>query len=485
MKATTFSKALFTLIVSTLFVSTSNLHGQTDGIKKFTSSSQLKYAGVGISVVNMETGRTICSNNENMSLTPASTTKLLTTATALEMLGPDYRFETKIMTSGNIDKNGTLQGDLIIFGSGDPTLGSEFLYENNNEFLNEWKNIIEKNEIKSINGNILVVDDLYGYEGVSPRWIWEDMGNYYAPGIYGISVFDNMYRLYLQSFKSGTTPKVVTTDPEIKQLSFENYLIAASNNEDSAYIYGIPFSYNRTLRGTIPENQTYFIIKGDIPDPGMFLAEILYTHLKTNGINISGQPITSRNATFSLPDKNLKEIYVNYGKTLREIIRVTNVRSNNHYAEHLLLRLGLDNKSNVNSRTAGVNKVKSFWKNKGINIDGLFMYDGSGLSPNNRISARLLTDLLVYMKTKSRYADAFFESLPIAGKEGTVKSFLKDSNGKVHLKSGSMANVQAYAGYIDNKNKHYAFSIIVNNFTGSRNELKRQMENFLQLTIEN
>lgn len=478
MKRTFFSKILIFITLNFIFTLYVKPQTQNNRVKRFISSSQLAYARVGIHVVEMETGKTICSYNENMALTPASTMKLLTTATALELLGPDYCFETKIMSSGNIDENGILHGELIVVGSGDPTLGSEFLYDNTNEFLHEWKKAVERNGIKSIDGNILIADNLYGYEGISPHWIWEDIGNYYASGIYGISVYDNMYRLHLQSFKSGTMPEIVKTDPEIKQLTFENHLKVVPNDQDSAYIYGIPFSYNRTLWGTIPENQTDFVIKGDIPDPGMFLAETFYNYLKNNGINISGIPITSRNTTSPIQNKDLKEIYVNYGKTLKEIIRIVNVRSNNHYADHLLLGIGMNNKpySDSNPRIQSINMLKFFWQNNGINTQGLSMYDGSGLAVSDAVPAKLLTDILVYMNTKSKYRNIFFESLPLAGKEGTVKSFLKNFNGKAHVKSGSITNVQSYAGYIEKENKVYAFSIIVNNFTGSRNELKKQME---------
>ncbi len=175
---------------------------------------------------------------------------------------------------------------------------------------------------------------------------------------------------------------------------------------------------------------------------------------------------------------------VTYSFPLAEIIRVTNVKSNNHFAESLFYTIGKE-KTNPSDCTyipkQSASYIKEFWKNKGIDTSGTFIYDGSGLSPSNAISAGLLTDLLVYMSKKSNSSQFFYNSLPEAGKEGTVRSFLKTKKPGViaKIKSGSISDVQSYAGYIEKDGKKYAFAIIVNNFTGTRSTLRNQMENFL------
>ncbi len=458
------------------------LPAQNVALNNFVKNTGLKYAGIGIKVVEVETGKVVCAYNDNLSLTPASTLKTLTTASALELFGPSYRYNTSIAYDGTINNRGILEGNLYIIGSGDPTLGSSYFSDDKNAFLKIWKDTIQNSGIKSITGDIISIDNLFGYEGVSNRWIWGDIGNYYASATYGISVFDNTYLLYLKSGAAKTTPVVLYTDPEITGLTFNNQLQAAANSSDSAYIYGIPLSYDRRLYGSIPANKSSFSIKGDIPDPGLLLVQTLSDYLQKNGIQLLGKATTCRLKT-TTPTTKMTELYTHRGNSLDEIIKITNFRSNNHFAEHLFYKIGWDKDQACTTHvpTLAANRISSFWRGKGIDTQGLFQYDGSGLSNADAITASMLTSVLVYMQKQSKYADVFYRSLPTAGKEGTVKSFLNGSklDGKAHIKSGSISGVQAYTGYVDKNGKRYAFTILVNRFTGSRNTLKNQMENFL------
>jgi len=159
---------------------------------------------------------------------------------------------------------------------------------------------------------------------------------------------------------------------------------------------------------------------------------------------------------------------------LASIVRTTNVWSNNQYAEHLYRVLTyLDSID-----------IQGYWKKKGLDSEALFMYDGSGTSPRDGVSTKFLIDLLVYMYKQSKNSDVFYQSLPVAGKEGTVTSLLKNTPlaGKARLKSGSISNVQSFSGYIESNGKQYAVSLIVNNFTGKRSALRKEIEQlFTQL----
>jgi D-alanyl-D-alanine carboxypeptidase/D-alanyl-D-alanine-endopeptidase (penicillin-binding protein 4) len=457
-------------------------------ITAFIKNPSLKHAGIGIKVVEIETGKKVCSCNADMALTPASTLKALTTATALEIFGPEYRFSTRIAYRGHISSQGMLEGDLLIVGSGDPTLGTSFLNDNREIFLRQWLDAIRKAGVKAISGNIIAVDDLYGYEGVSDRWTWGDIGNYYAAPVYGISVFDNAYRLYFKTGAPQSVPEILYTDPAIPGLFFENHLKAADNSLDSAYIHGIPFSYERRIYGTVPANKASFSIKGDIPDPGMFLAQKLADYLNANGIRISGNPTTSR-LTSSDKKGNYHEIYTCRGNSLQEIIQAANFRSNNHFAEHLFYKIGWDKTQACTGHVPALaaQRIRTYWQQKGIDTEGLFQYDGSGLSSANAITASMLVSVLAYMQKQSRHADVFYRSLPLAGKEGTVKAFLKGtkSEGTARIKSGSISNVQAYAGYMEKNGKRYAFAVFINYFTGSRAALKEQIARLIDgLAVE-
>jgi D-alanyl-D-alanine carboxypeptidase/D-alanyl-D-alanine-endopeptidase (penicillin-binding protein 4) len=434
-------------------------------LKTFVQKENLRHAGIGFKAIDLITGKTLATYNEQLSLTPASNMKLITTATALTVLGERFFFETPLFYDGVI-QNGVLNGNLYIQGVGDPTLGSEYLEENNEDFLNKWLTGIRKAAIRSIAGNVIILDQLFDYEGVSPQWLYEDLGNYYAPSIYGISVFDNIYQVYLQSYAPGTKTTLLSMNPEIDGLSFKNEVIAGETNSDESFVSGFPFAYERRLYGTIPANRASFPVRGDIPDPGLFLAKYFIAYLQKNGIEVKGEGNTYRLGMQTPESRN--ELATVQSPTLNFITRVVNVKSNNHYAEHLFRML----------KTVKEMDIPAYWKEKGLDETALFMYDGSGISPLNAVSAGFLTDLLVYMDKTEGISGAFYQSLPVAGKEGTVASFLKNTplTGKAHIKSGSITGVQSYSGYVEKDGKRYAFSLIINHFTGKRADLRKEIE---------
>jgi len=454
------------LSITLLLLSCSTFYAQTpQALADFLNKRNLAHASVSFKVVDLNSQKIVASHNENVSLTPASNLKLVTTATALEVSGSRFCFETSLIYEGTI-KDGTLEGNLYIKGGGDPTLGSEFTSPDKENFLKEWLAAINRAGIRKINGNIIALDQLYGYEGVSPKWLWEDMGNFYAPGIYGISVFDDMYRVYLQSFATDSLTKILYTNPKIENLRLSNEIIASDDTADNSYVFSLPFTYDAHLYGTVPAHRASFAAKGAIPDPGLFLANYFRDYLQKNGITVEGIATTYR--LYPVAPTEPRLLCPTHSVDLASIIKITNVESNNQYAEHLFKLLTVSDSIDI----------PDFWKNKGLDSDALFMYDGSGLSPQDKVSAGFLIDLLVYMYKQSPNRDAFYNSLPVAGKTGTVAAFLRNTSleGKAYLKSGSISNVQSFSGYIESKGKKYAVSLIINNFKGKRSELKKDIE---------
>lgn len=453
------------------------------GLERFINNPALKHASVGVSVVELETGQPVVSYDAEKSLTPASTLKLITTATAVEVLGENYRYKTDVALDADNPSR------ILVFGSGDPTLGSEAFGENKNAFFVNAVNALAKELPKEKEYSIYVVDNFFGYDGVAPGWTWIDMGNYYAAGSYGISIFDNSYRLFFNTTDRNSCPRILRTEPEIKRLTFQNSLSLNSSGQDNGYIYGEPFSYHRAVRGNIPAGRTEFSIKGDIPDPGLLLGETLRDHLSRAGYKVV-QVETARDDYFSgvcAKDRRAsyrtgKVIFTQVSRPLKDIIREINVESNNHYAEHLIRTLGRYSKADIytDPLASGIDYTYEFWKKQVDPTSSLHMHDGSGLAPLNAVSAQFLADLLVYMYNKSEYSTAFYNSLPKAGHEGTVRSFLRDTrlNGKVFLKSGSISGVHCYAGYLIDGNRKYAFSVMVNKFHGTRSQVRGAIEQF-------
>lgn len=442
-------------------------------IDSFVNNKLMENASVSLLVKDMTTNQTLYEQRSKTSIIPASTLKLVTTATALELLGADFRFETKLEIDGTISTDSTLTGNLYIHGGGDPTLGSDSF--ENNEFLDKWVEMVKKAGVKKIKGRVVADASLFDDEGVNPKWTWEDIGNYYAAGAYGISYLDNTLRVTLRSDVIGSKPQIVKIVPEIPDLTIDNHLLSTTISFDSAYFYGAPHSNNRYIYGEIPAFRSAFVVKGDIPNPGLLLAQHFNDKLQLSGITLTLSPTDNVGVT-----TKRKVIYTHLSPPLSEIITETNLHSNNLYSEHLFRYLSLKN-NKIASSNGAVQVVKSYWKSKGLPTDQLFMYDGSGLSPVNAVSANFFVELLLYMNTKSKYKEVYFNSLPTAGQTGTLSSLLKNTplQGIVHAKSGTISRVKCYAGYIDNNDKKYVFALMVNNANGNSKAVTKKIEEFL------
>lgn len=417
---------------------------------------------------------------------PASVLKTVATATALEILGEDYRYPTTLEYDGILE-NGTLEGNLYIKGSGDPSLGSSHFALGQNKFLSTWIAALQKAGIKHITGSVISDESIFDTEGVSIKWLREDMGNYYAPGSYGISIFDNMYKLSLQTGAAGTRPVLKGTEPDIPFIRFKNYLKAAPVSSDSAYIIGAPLDDVRYLYGVLPANREAYVLKGDIPDPALYLARYLTDQLQQKGIRVDGSPSCYRIEVEENRWKKgeRKEIVTTYSPTLREIASVCNHVSHNLYADALVKTVGLQYKPRRNEMISsfgrGVQVVKEYWEKKGLDVFPLRMNDGSGLAPADKVSAGFMGELLVYMATESAVSDAFIASLPQAGIEGSVRNFLKGSKlqGKARLKSGGITGVRSYAGYITKDGRTYAVAVFSNNYSCPMSRMTRALEKLL------
>ena len=455
-------------------------------VKWLLQAPYMRGASFSLVVKDVQEGRTVYSYDTDRLQSPASVLKTVATATALEILGEDYRYPTTLEYDGILE-NGTLEGNLYIKGSGDPSLGSSHFAPGQNKFLSTWIAALQKAGIKHITGSVISDESIFDTEGVSIKWLREDMGNYYAPGSYGISIFDNMYKLSLQTGAAGTRPVLKGTEPDIPFIRFKNYLKAAPVSSDSAYIIGAPLDDVRYLYGVLPANREAYVLKGDIPDPALYLARYLTDQLQQKGIRVDGSPSCYRIEVEENRWKKgeRKEIVTTYSPTLREIASICNHVSHNLHADALVKTVGLQYKPRRNEMISsfgrGVQVVKEYWEKKGLDVFPLRMNDGSGLAPADKVSAGFMGELLVYMATESAVSDAFIASLPQAGIEGSVRNFLKGSKlqGKAHLKSGGITGVRSYAGYITKDGKTYAVAVFSNNYSCPMSRMTRALEKLL------
>lgn len=457
-------------------------------VKRFISLSAMKGASFSLTAKDVDTGETVYSFDQGRSLIPASVMKLVTTAAALEILGEDFRFETTLEYDGSVE-NGVLNGNLYIRGGGDPTLGSAFFakdrntyHPNENTFLPQWIDALTKAGIHTVNGSVIADERIFDSEGVSRKWLYEDMGNYYAPGCYGISVFDNQYKLVLRTGKN--KPVIKHTIPSIPGLAFRNHLTSANVSTDSAFILGMPYAKERFLYGVVPSGRESYVLKGDIPEPALFLAEYVTEGLIDAGFEITENPscfrlLAEQNAL--LAGKRTK-ICVTYSPALTEIAAKTNEVSHNLFADAMLKTLGLRYQPRsgevISSFDRGARVVLRHWREKGLDTSVLQLYDGSGLAMADKLTTAFICDMLAYMKKTSPAGNAYAKGIPRAGQEGSVRNFMKGSRlqGAARLKSGSMTGVKAYAGYIEKEGRTYAVAVIVNSYAGEGRPVTKAIE---------
>jgi D-alanyl-D-alanine carboxypeptidase/D-alanyl-D-alanine-endopeptidase (penicillin-binding protein 4) len=448
-------------------------------INLWKNNSFFEHAGIGICVLDPVSGEVLAETSPQLSLVPGSTLKLLTTATALEMLGPDFRFETVLAYSGEI-RNDTLTGNLHIVGGGDPALGSNYFKEHylHRHFLDEWVKKVAQLHIKYIRGNIITDATIFEEQTVPDTWIWEDIGNYYGAGACGISVYDNLYRIHFSSpEQAGKQTEIRRIEPFIPELIIDNQVKSSNENRDLAYVYGAPMENKRTIRGTVPKGRKDFVIKASIPNPPLLLGRELLDRLKEANIPLEGA-IVNHQKNMEIP--TLNTVAKTISPKLADIVRVTNHESVNLFAEHLLKYLAYLMYGEGTTKK-GIEIVADYWEKKGIDMDGFFMDDGGGLSHFNAMTARQMVEVLHYMKTKSPEGKAFFNSIPYVP-NGTLYFFnpMSFPGESLRAKSGSMKRVRCYAGELKTRsNQTVLFAVLMNNFSCSQRTAIELTENLL------
>lgn len=463
-----------------LFCSLNLVQAQPAFVKDFNDmlvQPEYKNAQLGIHIADAATGRVLFNRNSEQLMIPASVLKMITSASALEILGADYRFRTRVGYTGTIEK-GVLKGNLVIIGGGDPALGSEYFAEHyfSPHFLEVWVTAVQASGIKKVEGGLITDQSLYDDEQIPPTWIWEDMGNYYGAGTSALSVYDNLTSITFQSpAEAGMPTRILSVYPEISGLSWQNEVRSSDVNRDLAYVFGSPLDQQRIIRGTIPKNRRTFAIKASNPFPEKLLAEDFLRHLADAGIFITG-PISK-----GITDmKDFHHIATLDSPSLSEIVKVLNHESVNHFAEQLVKHIAAE-ETGIGNRNAGLKIIAEFWKSRGLDIHQLFMEDGSGLSHFNAVTPEFLSSFLAYMKNSGSYFDAFYESLPAAG-HGTLIGFQPHNNPPkaFRLKSGSMKRIRCYSGYVVSADeKIYTISIMINHFSGSSQKLIADLEKIL------
>ena len=474
---------LFQLFVAIHILSCSVIYGQNSiqsAVDLFAADPNFANASLSFMAMDCATGQIIASKNPNLSLPPASTTKLWSTATAFQLLGKDYAPKTRIYIDGVI-QDSVLKGNLWIRGGGDIALGSRYYNGDGIEdtFLRSWCDSLKMKGIKKITGAIIADASEFGYEGAPDGWAWGDLGNYYGAAASGLPIYDNMLRYYFATGKvAGGSTTFLKTFPAVPGLVYHNY-ISTGGNGDNSYIYGAPYSLDRFGTGTLEAGVNKFMVKGSLPDPELTFAQEFSRVLKEKGFKVSDSCVGVRSlapmsATNRYSTKTL--LLTHTGKTLNSVAWWTNMKSVNTFAEEILCWIGYGSNGNGSVENS-LAKEEEYWRSK-INTTGLYIKDGSGLSRSNAISAEHFCNMLKFMTTSKEF-EAFYATLAVAGVSGTLSDVCQNQAGekRVHAKSGTMKRIKSYAGYVETKSgKKLCFAIIVNNYNCSNEATLNRIE---------
>jgi serine-type D-Ala-D-Ala carboxypeptidase/endopeptidase (penicillin-binding protein 4) len=429
----------------------------------FERDSQLKHAISSLYVIDAKTGQVVFDKNSQIGLAPASTQKIITSVTAFELLGKDYRYKTELAYDGQI-KDGVLEGNIFLIGSGDPTLGSwRWDQTRDTLLLNNWVNQIKNLHIKKVNGFLLPDMSKFHYNAIPDGWIWQDIGNYYGAGAYQLNWKENQYDLKLTSEnRLGGNVEVKRNGNRIAYIN--NLKAAAKGTGDNAYIY-----FDNSISGSIPLGEKDFTISGAMFDPVNELLIDLSQLLGDDSIYHDSPYNGYSRETFSRNSTNLNFIRIintHYSPSLDSIIYWFNKKSINLYGEALIKTFAYE-KQGFGSTDSGVAIVKKSWKEKGMDESELNIVDGSGLSPLNRVTTHAQVEILKYAKSKDWFP-YFLNALP--------------EYNKMTMKSGTIRGVKSFCGYHKAANgKEYIFSFIVNNYNGSASAVVNKMYKVLNI----
>ena len=410
---------------------------------------------VALSVRRVNDGTVIFGQNENISLSTASTLKLVSTATALATLGSTFSYTTTLEYDGMI-KDSTLTGNLYLRGTGDPSLGSGRFagYPAWAALLKDISFQVRRAGIRRIDGAVIGDGSYYDCQPIPDSWPFSDLGNYYGAGLFGLNINENLYRIYLKPGSSLNAPAtILRTDPVLPNLSFINRVTTGpATSGDNVNIYCAPFQKTATLEGTMPaadlKSSTDFFVEGAMPDPAFFTANAIAGQLRRDSIRVTGLPGTHRPETLISKPLVRREVARYVSPPLSDLARETNFESLNLYAEALMRSAARKLKQAPTDWPESISAVTGFWQNKGLNISGFRPRDGSGLSTTGAMTTNNLTTILAAMTREATYP-VFYASIPVVGQTGTVKRLAKGTKaaGNVRAKSGTIEGVRAYAGY--------------------------------------
>ena len=432
----------------------------------------------GIKIVSLDTGKTLFEHNAHKLLKPASNAKLYTGALALDRLGPDFRIQTSLYAAAKPDESGTLGGDLIIFGRGDPSFSARFHDGDYALALEPLAQALVKAGVKRIQGDLVGDESFFRGPPLGSGWTWDDLQYYYGAEVSALTAQDNVVDLLFQPGPKAGAPGRITPMPSVNYLTFINQTETVTNGGKLQIDLYRPLGGNVVqVTGTLPLGVTNHTDAVAVAQPARWFLALLREALARRGVTVAGGTRTANwleRQTNALDYARLVELAAVDSRPLAEIVRTMMKPSQNLYAQLLLLQVGV--KARKKPETAGQTteemgliEMNKFLAEAGVKKGDVLLEEGSGLSRAALVTPNAIVTLLQFM-SRHRHAEFFRDALPVAAVDGTLRHRLHGTVAakNVRAKTGSLRYVNTLSGYVTTSaGERLAFSLMLNNYAGT------------------
>jgi D-alanyl-D-alanine carboxypeptidase/D-alanyl-D-alanine-endopeptidase (penicillin-binding protein 4) len=445
-------------------------------IREIVSRPELVASHLAVKVASLDTGRVLFEQDARKWMQPASNMKLFTVAAALDRLTPDYRFVTSVYAPTRPDASGTLRGDLVVYGRGDPSFAVRFNPEGDADYfraIDELAASVQAAGVRRVEGDIVGDESYFKGGNVPTGWEWDDLQWYYGAEVSALTVNDNSVDLSIKPGASVGSPARITVGPSLSLVTVVDRTTTSGRGTGRELSVTRPLGQNVIeVSGRLPIDDRGYTASLAVSRPALMFTSMLRSALERRGVVFKGQTRTvdarGRADGQPLQVSSLVEIAARKSPPLSVIAAQVLKPSQNLYAELLLRTLGKMNATadpKLSSEDAGVQAVRNFLTQAGIDPSGLVMLDGSGLSRADLITADTTLQLLTYMN-RHRFGAAFRDALPVAGVDGTLRTRMRGTpaQGNLRAKTGTLGTATSLSGYVlSAAGERLVFSLMINN----------------------
>lgn len=450
-----------------------------------------------IKVIDLESNNVLLSQNERISMMPASNAKLYTTAAALDQLGPSFRYETSLFSDGPVEQ-GVLKGNLIVRGTGDPTIGGRYDQSDPVQVFRTWAATLKAGGIHVVEGDIIGDDDLFDELPLGHGWSWDDEPYYFSAEISALTLYDNAIRFVVDGMTPGMPGAIKWSPFNTPYVDVRNSTITvpADSSRDTDFVRLRNFNEIEAI-GEIPagySDTTYVTVS----NPTKYFVHVLRDVLLQEGIAVTGKPVDVDELSIkpTYEGRYYTERAVYQSPPLSQIIEILNKESQNLYAELLLRTLGTeqpvvtdDEDILPGSAEMGVLAALRTYAKAGADTSRIQLFDGSGLSRMNLVTADMTAAVLGYMwhHPYATVKQAYYNSLPIGGIDGTLEDRFEYGLAlrNVRAKTGTLTSASALSGYITSAaGTPLLFVLMCNNYTVKTSAVRRTQNAIVNVLAE-